>query len=190
MGRPRNFDEAEALQGIMQVFWRYGFSATSTKMLEEATGIGVRGMANVFGDKEAIFLKALEAYHQMAAGLIAQIFAPPSLDAAIMLFTSLKTETDTPEDMANCGCLMVNTVFELGRTSDKIRKKVEVYRQMWRETFLQAAKNDGVTKPEERAEFLITLLWGALSQIRLSGSTTAAAPMADVAVETIKSWKA
>ena len=42
MARPRNFDETEALQKMVQVFWRHGYDATTTRMLEEATGIGVR----------------------------------------------------------------------------------------------------------------------------------------------------
>ncbi len=190
MARPRNFDEDDALRKMVQVFWRHGFDATTTRMLEEATGIGVRGIANVFGDKEDIFLKVLNVYTEMARGMIAQVFDPPRLEAAQMMFQGLARETDDPEDVTNCGCLMVNTVFELGRASPRIRAAVEEYREMWRETFRAATEADGVSDPEARAEYLLGILWGALSQIRLMGSTTAAAPMARIAVETIEGWKA
>ena len=189
MARPRKFDEDEALQKMVRVFWRHGFAATTTRMLEEATGIGVRGIANAFGDKEDIFLKVLNAYTQMARGIVEQVFDPPSLAAAQMMFQALAMATDDEDDVKNCGCLMVNTVFELGRTSTKVKDAVETYRSMWRDTFRAAAEADNVPNPEDRAEFLLGLLWGALSQIRLAGSTTAAAPMAQIAVETIESWK-
>jgi len=174
---------------MVQVFWRHGFDATTTRMLEEATGIGVRGIANAFGDKEEIFLKVLAVYTEMARGLIAEVFNPPCLEAAQMMFQGLAQETTDPEDVTNCGCLMVNTVFELGRASQKVRDVVEAYRTMWREAFHAAAVADGVDDADARAEFLLGLLWGALSQVRLMGSTTAAAPMAQIAVETIDTWK-
>lgn len=189
MARPRKFDEDEALQKMVQVFWRHGFDATTIRMLEETTGIGVRGIANAFGDKEEIFLKVLGAYTQMAHGVINRVFNRPSLSAANMMFNRLARATDDPDDVNNCGCLMVNTVFELGRASPKVREAVEAYRLMWRDTFRAAIAADGVNKPDERAEFLLGLLWGGLSQVRLMGSTTAAAPMAQVAVETIDAWR-
>ncbi|WP_299971706.1 TetR/AcrR family transcriptional regulator [uncultured Roseobacter sp.] len=189
MARPRNFDEDEALQKMVQVFWRHGYDATTTRMLEEATGIGVRGIANVFGDKEDIFLRVLATYSEMARGVIGQVFDPPRLEAAQMMFQGLAQPTENEEDVTNCGCLMVNTVFELGRASPKIREAVEAYRTMWFDAFHAAAEADGVSDPRGKAEFLLGLLWGALSQIRLMGSTIAAAPMAQVAVETIDGWK-
>ncbi|MEM1362567.1 MAG: TetR/AcrR family transcriptional regulator [Pseudomonadota bacterium] len=189
MARPRKFDEQEALQKMVQVFWRHGYDATTTRMLEEATGIGVRGIANTFGDKEDIFLRVLGVYTEMARGVIEQVFAPPRLEAAQMMFQGLAQVATDPDDITNCGCLMVNTVFELGRASVRVREAVEAYRAMWREAFYMAAIADGVAEPEERAEFLLGLLWGALSQVRLMGATTAAAPMAKIAVETIETWK-
>ena len=189
MARPRKFDEQNALQKMVKVFWRHGFDATTTRMLEDATGIGVRGIANAFGDKEEIFLKVLAAYTAMARTVVDQVFDPPRLEAAQMMFQALAQATEDPEDVNNCGCLMVNTVFELGRASPRVRAAVEDYRDMWRDAFRRAAAADKVSDPDARAEFLLGLLWGALSQIRLLGATTAAAPMAQIAVETIESWK-
>lgn len=189
MARPRKFDEQEALQKMVQVFWRHGYDATTTRMLEEATGIGVRGIANAFGDKEDIFLKVLGVYTEMARGVIEQVFTPPRLEATQMMFQGLAQETNDPDDVTNCGCLMVNTVFELGRASPRVRAAVEAYRTMWRDAFHTALVADGVAAPEERAEFLLGLLWGALSQVRLMGATTAAAPMAKIAIETMETWK-
>ncbi|MEM7488667.1 MAG: TetR/AcrR family transcriptional regulator [Pseudomonadota bacterium] len=189
MARPRNFDEAEALRQMVQVFWRHGYDATTMRMLEEATGIGVRGIANVFGDKEAIFLRVLSGYTEMARGVIGQVLEPPSLDGVEMLFGGLTRPTDDPDDVTNCGCLMVNTVFELGRASPPVRDAVEAYRLMWRDAFAACCAAERVADPQARGEYLLGLLWGALSQIRLGGTTLAAAPMATIAVETVRGWR-
>jgi hypothetical protein len=48
---------------------------------------------------------------------------------------------------------------------------------------------DNVADPETRAEFLIGVLWGALSQIRLTKDTAAATPITTIVIETVRSWK-
>ncbi|WP_308916484.1 TetR/AcrR family transcriptional regulator [Jannaschia sp. LMIT008] len=189
MARPRNFDEDEALGAMVAVFWHHGYDATTMRMLEEATGIGVRGIANVFGDKEAIFLRVLATYHAQARGVVGAVLEPPSLDGVRMLFGSLAAPADG-DDVRNSGCLMVNTVFELGRTSAPVREAVEAYRTMWRDAFAACCAAGGVDDPQARGEYLLGLLWGALSQIRLAGRTDAAAPMARIAVETVDGWAA
>lgn len=189
MSRPRNFEETAALEQAMRVFWRHGYDSTTYKMLEEATGVGARSLVNTFGDKEQLFVRILGVYRANAEGLIAKLFDPPSLDAAAALFGALGRPTDDPDDIANCGCLMVNSVFELGRTSDRVRAEVDAYRDMWRDAFRAAISAEGVPDVEARAEFLLGTLWGALSQIRLAGATTAAAPMASVVAQTISQWR-
>lgn len=189
MPRPRAFDEDEAMAAMLAVFWRHGFEATTYRMLERATGVRAKGLFNVFGDKDALFLRVLEVYRARAEALIAQAFDPPGLAAVEGLFGHLARPTEDPDDVANAGCLMVNTVFELGRASAPVRAAVDAYRAMWRDAFRAAIEADGVGDAERRAEFLLGLLWGALSQIRLAGRTDAAAPMAAVVVETVRGWR-
>ena len=189
MARPRAFNEDEALQKAMLVFWRQGYEATTYKLLEDATGVGARSLVNVFGDKDALFVKILATYRQMAAGLIGQLFDPPGVDAIEALFAVLGKKTDTPDDINNAGCLMVNTVFELGKASAPVRAEVDAYRELWRDTFETALRASGIDQPAPRAEFLLGVLWGALSQIRLAGTTEAAAPMAAVVGETVAGWR-
>jgi len=190
MPRPRSFDEDEVLQRAMQLFWRHGFDATTYKALEEASGVGVKSLFNTFGEKEELFVRALGLYRRTAEGLIAQLFDPPSIDAVIMLFNVMVQPTTDDDDIKNAGCMMVNTVFELGRTSEAVRAEVDAYRELWRTTFERALVASNVDDPENRAEFLLGSLWGALSQIRLAGTTTAAAPLAAIVVQTVESWKA
>ena len=190
MARPRGFDEDEVLHQAMLVFWRHGYEATTYKALEEATGVGARSLVNTFGDKDALFVRSLAAYRATAVELIGQLFEPPGVDAVQALFTVLGEKTDTPDDMSNAGCLMVNTVFELGRVSAPVRAEVDAYRELWRGTFEAALLASGIDQVRLRAEFLLGALWGALSQVRLAGTTEAAAPMAAAVRETVASWLA
>src|ERR1700674_4604642 len=68
MGRPREFDETTALDGAIQCFWQHGFAATSVRDLAAGMGITCTSLYNAFGDKRAVFLKALERYLAFSRG--------------------------------------------------------------------------------------------------------------------------
>ena len=62
MARPREFDEAKALDRAMHVFWRQGYLATSTDDLMDAMGIGRGSFYNTFGSKREVYLRTLDRY--------------------------------------------------------------------------------------------------------------------------------
>lgn len=62
MARPREFDRNEVLEKAMQVFWTKGFERTSVRDLVAAMGINRGSLYDTFGDKEALYLTALERY--------------------------------------------------------------------------------------------------------------------------------
>ncbi len=64
MPRRKEFDQKKALSGAIVAFSQKGFSATSTGELMNAMDIGRQSMYDTFGDKRALFLKALEIYSQ------------------------------------------------------------------------------------------------------------------------------
>ncbi len=187
IARPRMFDEAEVLNGAMTTFWRHGYTATTTRNLEEVSGVGIRGLANTFGDKEALFTQALACYREANAEHIAAAFNPPSLAAVIAYFEYISAPTD-PEHPRNSGCLMVNTVSEIEEPADQIAAEIEQFFDLWRTTFRQALDNDNIANAGARSEFLLGNFWGALGLIRLAGDTTAAKPMTSVVTQTARSW--
>jgi AcrR family transcriptional regulator len=64
MARPRSFDPDEALDLARDVFWRKGFQGTSLDDITAATGLAKPSLYAAFGDKNALFLKVLDRYHQ------------------------------------------------------------------------------------------------------------------------------
>ncbi|MDI1296097.1 MAG: TetR/AcrR family transcriptional regulator [bacterium] len=63
-GRPREFDPEEALAAALQVFWRRGYDGASLAELTEAMGITKPSLYACFGNKEALFRKALDLYER------------------------------------------------------------------------------------------------------------------------------
>ncbi len=61
-GRPRNFNLDETLQKIMLVFWESGYFDTSMHDLCAATDLTKPSIYRAFGNKEDVFLQALEHY--------------------------------------------------------------------------------------------------------------------------------
>ncbi|WP_086930252.1 TetR/AcrR family transcriptional regulator [Agarilytica rhodophyticola] len=61
-GRPRKYDEGEALNAAIQVFWQKGYSDTSLDDLAESMKMNRPSIYRAFGDKEAVFKKAMAKF--------------------------------------------------------------------------------------------------------------------------------
>ena len=62
MARPREFDEADALDAATDCFWRDGYEATSVRDLAARMGITGASLYNAFGDKRSLFREVLQRY--------------------------------------------------------------------------------------------------------------------------------
>jgi len=62
VGRKRNFNKEDALTKAMQAFWRNGYSGTSLSDLTEAMNINKPSLYAAFGNKEKLFISALNQY--------------------------------------------------------------------------------------------------------------------------------
>lgn len=78
VGRPRSFNEEKALDQAMQVFWRKGFEGASLSDLTTAIGIKPASLYAAFGNKQALFHKALERYRSHQVPFIYDALAEPT----------------------------------------------------------------------------------------------------------------
>ena len=60
--RLREFDEVDALDKAMRLFWRNGYADTSVRELVEHTGVAHAGLYAAFGDKDGLFKASLLKY--------------------------------------------------------------------------------------------------------------------------------
>jgi len=61
-GRPRSFDREAALERAMLLFWEHGYEATSLSELTSVMGISPPSLYAAFGDKQTLFLEAVDRY--------------------------------------------------------------------------------------------------------------------------------
>ncbi len=114
MGRPREFNEADVVDQAMDVFWRRGYAATSVRDLTEATGIAPSALYRTWGDKHGLFLKTIDRYAQMRAEGFERALGRDGNALEILRAWIVDMVKQISDDPDGKGCLMVNTVAELG----------------------------------------------------------------------------
>ncbi|MCR9141000.1 MAG: TetR/AcrR family transcriptional regulator [bacterium] len=194
-GRPRKFDEDDIIQKAMMLFWERGYEGVSMADLEAATGLARVSLYNAIGDKETLFMRALDGYMEMARGVLQGCIIDQDLPALVAFFEGMaeKKPKDSP---ANWGCLMVNTVLDVKQMSKQVQTKVTAYRQMLIDGFVSSltrARTLGQMQAtdaeiESRANYLLSMMWGNLTTIRLFGDPTALKSGVDALTETIRMW--
>jgi len=145
MARPCEFDEDDVLNKAMHTFWMRGYDGTSLEDLLAATGIARQSLYNRFGDKRALFIKALRRYHSMGRDKLKQLLegVQPVTDAFRILFETASEENDETKRM---GCFMINAAMELARNDVEIADIVTRNQRMLEDMFvtaLEAGKSRG-----------------------------------------------
>ncbi len=105
----------------MDVFWEQGFEATSMADLCAATGLHKGSLYQAFGDKHALFMRALKAYadrefHETAAVAFAHDSPLASIRAVVGAVCR--------EALEGKGCLMINSLVELAPHDPEVHKAV------------------------------------------------------------------
>lgn len=105
-GRPRSFDEMEALERATQVFWSKGYDGVTIDDLVAGMDVGRPSLYAVFGDKRTLFLRVLRAYAEKKGARAAKaLLSPHSLRDSIAGFLRCAVEMATEKGSAR-GCLL------------------------------------------------------------------------------------
>jgi len=106
MARAKSYDRDEALSKAMHAFWDKGFAGTSMRALTKATGVSPKSLYAEFGDKETLFLSALDAYIQEQAAFYKGLEGSPfGLERLYQHFACDFDETFK-------GCFLINSLSE------------------------------------------------------------------------------
>lgn len=138
MARPKEFDEETALAAALEVFWEKGFEATSVQDLTERMGIQKASLYNTFGDKRALFVRALDAYSTDTIGWYRQILdldRPGTVREAFRRLFSELTRACADEDYR--GCMCVNSAVELARQDPAVGAMLDRHERALEELFTQ-----------------------------------------------------
>ncbi|MEV4569825.1 TetR/AcrR family transcriptional regulator [Nonomuraea sp. NPDC049419] len=180
-GRPRAFDESQALERALMLFWSRGYGATSVQDLVEALSLERGSLYGAFGDKRSFYLAAVRLYWDTyERRLTAALQEGPVLPALReVLVTPARAPEDTPD--APHGCMIGNTTAELVPQDDEAREVVARAHARFIEIVagaLRRAQAEGevttAATPEAQAQLLLFTVQG-LSLVSRAGIDQAAA---------------
>jgi len=127
MGRPRAFDIEAALDRALRVFWEKGYEGASLSDLTKAMGINRPSLYAAFGDKQALFRKALDRYADGPAGYVREALEEPTARAVAERLmrgaVDLLADPSTPS-----GCLWVQGALACGDAADPVRQELALRR--------------------------------------------------------------
>jgi TetR/AcrR family transcriptional regulator, transcriptional repressor for nem operon len=169
MARPREFDEEIVLDAAVQCFWDRGYESTSVRDLVERTGITSASLYNAFGDKQALYKRALD--HYVEESIVDRIRRCEGLaprEAISAFFAEiLKRSLGDPQHK---GCMLVNAALDLAPHNPDL-KKIVAGTLIRIETFfrscVRAGQADGTITQSMSAETLAHHLLGVLMGIRV-----------------------
>jgi TetR/AcrR family transcriptional regulator, transcriptional repressor for nem operon len=170
VARPKEFDEECALGAAIDCFWRHGYEATSVRDLATAMGISGPSLYNAFGDKRALFAKALQSYLDRSAwAMIKRLEETLPPKEAIRRFLEEIIEHSVG-DRERRGCFLINSALEVASHDSEIGEFIadqfgEIEAFFHRS--IKAAQAEG-TIPRDRApRDFARLLLGVLLGIRV-----------------------
>lgn len=173
MGKKRQFVEEEVLNLIAEHFWKHGYNATKVDQLSTITGLTKTSIYNAFGNKEALFIQALDFY-------VERTFRPalrqvdtqrPMSDNLADLFRLYFSE-DLNHQLGN-GCLLTNSILELAENEPRLYAEVAAHLEKVQEAmhqffsiYAQSGRLTAGVKADELTDLFMTFLQGLRVQAR------------------------
>jgi len=123
-GRPREFDESQALDAAASVFWSRGYDGASLDDLTRAMGMTRSSLYNAFRDKKSLFFTAVEHYSNTRMKPLAD-----RLNAGDSLFHDFEAFLDGAIDVATQddnrrGCLIVCALADSAGADPQMREEL------------------------------------------------------------------
>ncbi len=176
MGRHREFDVEKALDGVLCVFWRKGFEGASYTDLTEAAGVERPALYSAFGNKEAMFRKALDRYYERYMDYIPKALELPTAREAASHFLKETVDLNT-RFPTHSGCLGINGMLAGSDDAEPVRQALIEFRaegqRQFRERF-ERAKREGdlpeTANPGALAAFILTVAQGVAVQAKAGTS--------------------
>ena len=173
LGRPKKFDEKQALIQAINVFWEKGYDGASIKDLTYAMNINSPSLYAAFKDKKNLYLRAIELYMNDACAPIDAFFAQDDIKKAVKAFMQVALENATEQTTGRQGCFMTNcvsnSVCSVSGTKELLKKAIfladqKLAKRFEREKDLGNLPNDFPSL--ERAKLMFDLRQGHVIRAR------------------------
>src|ERR1700693_570801 len=195
MARPKEFDQERALHRAISMFSQKGFAATSTDDLMPEMEVGRQSMYDTFGDKRALFLKALEVYvTEKVRSINVELQTPgsplASIRRALVHFAERRDLSSTD------GCMGINAICEFGMRDEDVTRITRRAANAQRHTLIDTLRRaqmegelDARTDIESLADFFESTLAGIRIAAKAGKTRPALRRIAEVASGTFADVK-
>ncbi|MBS2539463.1 TetR/AcrR family transcriptional regulator [Catenulispora sp. NF23] len=120
-GRPRAFDRDQAILAAARLFWRFGYSGTSTRTLTEALGISTSSLYGAFGTKADLFQEAVHTYAERYRQIYEQAIAEDDIGVVLEQILTRSVQEFTQPTDRHPGCLISSAVMTDGPQTLDVR---------------------------------------------------------------------
>ncbi|WP_090192480.1 MULTISPECIES: TetR/AcrR family transcriptional regulator [unclassified Duganella] len=176
----KQFNEDEALDLAMHVFWRQGYGATSMPDLAKATGVQRGSLYHAYGDKQSIFLLAFERYRQHYLEMVRERMRLDDPEAALRAYFAYVINSmsvpvpqlDGSPSSRTRGCLTTKIATDETAMDEPVRKALrgmlEGLGEVLEERLSQPdAKARLALPPKDAARLLVTFTRGNVVMERI-----------------------
>jgi TetR/AcrR family transcriptional repressor of nem operon len=191
MARTKAFRPQEALGTAVQLFWDLGYEKTSLDALMSETGVARQSLYDTFGDKRALYLKALAQYRDETQADLRRLFASgrPIRECFSELLLGIAAE---PKAAHQRGCLLLSANLEREAgdkaIADLLKQNQTQVEAIFRDA-LQRAKDAGDLPadrdPDALGRFFLATIQGMRATARVHSNRAALAQVARVALATL-----
>ena len=188
-GRPRSFDREQALDSAMEVFWEKGFEAASLSDLTKAMGINPPSLYAAFGDKERLFLEAVERYvsHRGQCDYCGEATARESVRKLLTHVAEEMSDSSHPH-----GCLMMMATTTTAAASAQLQAAIAKLRASSRQKLRERIARgvaDGELPPDTDASALAAFYGAVLAGMAAMAHEGTTRKLLLATVETaMRSW--
>ena len=168
MPRTKAFDPTKALDRAAELFWARGYEAVSIQDLVDHLGLSRSSLYETFGDKQHLYLAALDRYRRTAGGRMMTDLNQASPKEGIRRHLERIVEEATA-DGGDRGCFMTNATVERGPTDAETGAQVRESRDAMIAAFTQAirkAQAKGEVPKAKDAKTLARFLAGSVYGLR------------------------
>ena len=188
MARPKEFNPEGALAKAMHLFWRLGYENTSLEALMKEMGIAKQSLYDTFGNKRALYLKALTYYRDQTNSQGQKMLNETSFvkDGFAKLLWGIAAETRWQHER---GCLLLSANLHRDPRDpvirDFLRDNQARVEAIFREALVRAQRQNELSPqqdPAALARFFVVTIQGMRSMARLKSDRKALEQVARVAL--------
>jgi TetR/AcrR family transcriptional repressor of nem operon len=170
MARPKEFDQEKAVRKAIRLFSQQGFAATSTDELMCVMNVGRQSMYDTFGDKRALFLKALKMYvTESVHSMTLELERPGSALSAVQ--NALVTFAERNDLSSAEGCMGLNAISEFGQRDADVTRITRKAGRLQRQTLMRVltrAKKQGELSSDANLDCMADFFESTLAGIRMA----------------------